>query len=387
MMIIYLILKKDIIKNKTIMSSIIFLLGVLVIAGGFTYSYFTTKMNGSAGISSVKTASVGPLTFEATNITGTDILPGWSESGSVTVSMPTNDTPTEYVCMLNTIESGITDMYITVSDAGDIHHATTESNGQIIAGVTEIARGTIQKGQSVTTNYTLNFKETGINQNEQSGKKFKASITCTLNGSNQVFYSYGKNNYSAIATDTDGNKLTVRTTIPTPTQAVTQRSQLASAGLGLSAEEIKNVKLLNVSVEEDFDEASVTLNVSDIASSGEIVAVYHYNTKVTPNKWEVIGTYEVSPNGTVDATFTSLSPIAITNRIPNRCKNRSNTIDCKILADNPIRRTVGDNQTLGNGFDSKAPEYATFTTRASFAVNDTNTNINAAGHLSTEYHS
>ena len=359
---------KNIFKNKTLIFSILGFALVLTIAIGGTYAYFTTTMNGSAGTVSAITAKVGDVEFKASNIEANHIYPGWrSGEKTLEVTLGESDQDVSYVCFINTIKSEIKDIRLEVS--GD--NAVTLPNQKIETGLTEIARGTLSSGETAITTYELIFPELGTEQNYDMGKSINASISCTLNGTNQVFYSHGKQNFNAIGTDKEGNKLTIRTSIPEPSLAATQRQELSSSSLGLSEEEIKNVKLLNISVEEDFDEANITLNVSDIAHSGDSVAVYHFNGST----WEEVGIYTVDVQGTINPRFTSLSPVAIIDKTIPRCRGNNNTIECKVLADNPIRRTVGDNQTLGNGFETTDEEYTTFTSRASFSVADTNTNI------------
>jgi len=177
-------------KGQTIFLSVIGIATLLVAIIGATFAYFTTTMNGEAANATATTAKVGAVSFTAEGVTGTQIFPGWTSGNkTVTVSLGESDASVEYVCELNVTENAITDLYLTV--AGD-NFVADANNKQIstAAETIEIAKGTLNSGESKTMTYALTFKETGVGQNDQQNKTVNGQVSCKLSGA-EVYYNNG----------------------------------------------------------------------------------------------------------------------------------------------------------------------------------------------------
>lgn len=74
---------------------------------------------------------------------------------------------------------------------------------------------------------------------------------------------------------------------------------------------VQNAVIYDIEVSGEYSSATLDLNVSEFANTGETVAVYHYNEGAS--EWEHIGNYTVSASGIITASFTSFSPVAIVN--------------------------------------------------------------------------
>lgn len=177
-------------KNRnTIFVSVLGILTLIVATVGVTFAYFTTSMSGSAANVSATTATIGKLSYTADPISATSILPGWTSGNkSVKVTLAKSDYPASYTCSLTVTANGITDLTLTTSGT----NAVTQSATKVESGKTyQIASGTLASSttsSSATTNYSLTFKETGTDQNTQSGKTVTGTVSCVVKD-NQIYYN------------------------------------------------------------------------------------------------------------------------------------------------------------------------------------------------------
>lgn len=188
-------------KGQTIFLSVIGIATLLVAIIGATFAYFTSTNAGKEVDVDLTAKRVTGFSAEATGVTaGETILPGWSGKGSFSVSTDgATDVQYSYTCKIKATATGLTDMYVTVTDsttnpAGSDIKVTSER--QIASDEIELMAGTIGSPDGAVTkaaDYTITFKETGANQNVQQGQNFKAKVTCaaTLKG-DTVYYTHGK---------------------------------------------------------------------------------------------------------------------------------------------------------------------------------------------------
>lgn len=219
-------------RGQTIFLSVIGIATLLVAIIGATFAYFTTTMsnNGDAGASNVTTAKLGGINFKSTSVADTNILPGWSKDGTVTLDMEPSDVDVNFICEITPSALGdadvLTDFYVlssegtktsaenvvtnTISDRRKF--ATADKTTPVV-----IAKGTL-KGTGVANqqviNYTVGFEETGTQQNgtgaNQAGQTFTAAVTCRLE-SDTVYYT----NKVPGGTTTEPNKDAANITEPT----------------------------------------------------------------------------------------------------------------------------------------------------------------------------
>ncbi len=191
-------------KGQTIFLSVIGIATLLVAIIGATFAYFTTSMGGTQGTVKATTAKIGAASFTAQSVSGTAVLPGWtSEAKTVTVTLGPSDYDVKYTCTLDMTTNPLTDLTLTVAGT----NAQTTVNGKLKPGVTKtvIASGTLAKSateQTASMTYTLDFPETGADQNAQQGATIAGTVSCSLEGET-VYYNAA--NPSGTTTAPTGN--------------------------------------------------------------------------------------------------------------------------------------------------------------------------------------
>ncbi len=191
-------------KGQTIFLSVIGIATLLVAIIGATFAYFTTSMGGTQGTVKATTAKIGAASFTAQSVSGTAVLPGWtSEAKTVTVTLGPSDYDVKYTCTLDMTANPLTDLTLTVAGT----NAQTTVNGKLKPGATKtvIASGTLAKSateQTASMTYTLDFPETGADQNAQQGATIAGTVSCSLEGET-VYYNAA--NPSGTTTAPTGN--------------------------------------------------------------------------------------------------------------------------------------------------------------------------------------
>ena len=191
-------------KGQTIFLSVIGIATLLVAIIGATFAYFTTSMGGTQGTVKATTAKIGAASFTAQSVSGTAVLPGWtSEAKNVTVTLGPSDYDVKYTCTLDMTTNPLTDLTLTVAGT----NAQTTVNGKLKPGATKtvIASGTLAKSateQTASMTYTLDFPETGADQNAQQGATIAGTVSCSLEGET-VYYNAA--NPSGTTTAPTGN--------------------------------------------------------------------------------------------------------------------------------------------------------------------------------------
>ena len=192
-------------KGQTIFLSVIGIATLLVAIIGATFAYFTTSMGGTQGTVKATTAKIGAASFTAQSVSGTAVLPGWtSEAKTVTVTLGPSDYDVKYTCTLDMTANPLTDLTLTVAGT----NAQTTVNGKLKPGATKtvIASGTLAKSateQTASMTYTLDFPETGADQNAQQGATIAGTVSCSLEG--ETVY-YNSANPSGTTTAPTGNQ-------------------------------------------------------------------------------------------------------------------------------------------------------------------------------------
>ena len=192
-------------KGQTIFLSVIGIATLLVAIIGATFAYFTTSMGGTQGTVKATTAKIGAASFTAQSVSGTAVLPGWtSEAKTVTVTLGPSDYDVKYTCTLDMTTNPLTDLTLTVAGT----NAQTTVNGKLKPGATKtvIASGTLAKSateQTASMTYTLDFPETGADQNAQQGATIAGTVSCATEGKT-VYYNAA--NPSGTTTAPTGNQ-------------------------------------------------------------------------------------------------------------------------------------------------------------------------------------
>jgi hypothetical protein len=188
-------------KGQTIFLSVIGIATLLVAIIGATFAYFTTSMGVTQGTVKATTAKLGSSSFTAESVSATAVLPGWtSEAKNVTVTLGESDVDVSYTCVLTMTANPLTDLKLAV--AGD--NAVAAATKTLATGETEtkIAEGVLKSGESKTMTYTLDFPETGADQNAQQGATIAGTVSCSLEGET-VYYNAA--NPSGTTTAPTGN--------------------------------------------------------------------------------------------------------------------------------------------------------------------------------------
>ena len=177
-------------NGQTIFLSVIGIATLLVAIIGATFAYFSTSMTGNAADVTATSAKIGAVTYSAVGVTGNAILPGWSDSGSATVSLGESDNPVNYTCTLNVTVNGFGTTgseQIKLQTSGTNANGTYTSAQPITTGEYQIASGQLTSNGSATTNYTLSFPETGADQNDYQNKTITGTVSCSIGGT--VYYN------------------------------------------------------------------------------------------------------------------------------------------------------------------------------------------------------
>lgn len=188
-------------KGQTIFLSVIGIATLLVAIIGATFAYFTTSMGGTQGTVKATTAKLGSSSFTAESVNAKAVLPGWtSEAKNVTVTLGESDVDVSYTCVLTMTANPLTDLKLAVAGDNAVAAATkTLATGE---SETKIAEGTLKSGESKTMTYTLDFPETGADQNAQQGATIAGTVSCATEGKT-VYYNAA--NPSGTTTAPTGN--------------------------------------------------------------------------------------------------------------------------------------------------------------------------------------
>ncbi len=181
--------------NKNIKSVIIAILCIIpftAVAIGTAYSFIVAKIVGNEenGSITVKSAQVYAV-FEGTDLISKEILPGYSDSLTFTVTntSKTNNTYGNYTIVWNINKNEITSNSFVYKVEGKTYKDGKEIEEDIphnkLINVNEtrvpqmstiIGTGTINTGITHKYKLTIMFKETGVAQNEFKNKEFNSTL-------------------------------------------------------------------------------------------------------------------------------------------------------------------------------------------------------------------
>ena len=189
-------------KGQTIFLSVIGIATLLVAIVGATFAWFSTTISGDGASANITTASISALQLNGTQVSGTNVLPGWeSADASFTISgTVTGSVSVPYTCEINKT-GDVSDLEFRVgADGADDSSAgswtTIGTNTQVVTGNITASNG------SDTYKIAIRFKETGENQNTQQGKSASAVVTCKITGGT-VYYN--NSNPGGTTTEPTGN--------------------------------------------------------------------------------------------------------------------------------------------------------------------------------------
>ena len=139
-----------------------------------------------------------------------------------------------------------------------------------------------------------------VSTNEMTAGSWNGSFTFNIN-----LETY--NNEIVFAKNKNGEDLYATTTYIIGVEKTELLNKLVESGMILNTNEID--LLINVESNSFEEYANTTINVSKIANTGDMIAIYHYdkNNEV----WEFIDICKVDENGEIKTQFESFSPIAL----------------------------------------------------------------------------
>ena len=175
-------------KGQTIFLSVIGIATLLVAIVGATFAWFSTTISGDGASANITTASISALQLNGTQVSGTNVLPGWeSADASFTISgTVTGSVSVPYTCEINKT-GDVSDLEFRVGADGAADSlagswTAVGTNTQVVTGNITASNG------SDTYKIAIRFKETGENQNTQQGKSASAVVTCKITGGT-VYYN------------------------------------------------------------------------------------------------------------------------------------------------------------------------------------------------------
>ena len=176
-------------KSNTVILTIILSATFLVVMVGATFAYFTAKVSGNDTASSVivNTASLGTITYtNGTELKLENAYPGaTSETKTFTVAADASATANvNYSLNWTNVTNGFVnkeDLVYTLTGANsDASNTTTtlvtKTNEVAPSANTLIGSSVLKPGETHTYSLTVNFKETGSDQNANQGKAFTGKI-------------------------------------------------------------------------------------------------------------------------------------------------------------------------------------------------------------------
>ena len=147
------------------------------------------------GSINVGAATLPAISYTATALTGTNIFPGWSESGTATIKVAAGGAGKfEYECSLEvTTNTKFTDLYFSAESSDATIESGFSGEGKQISSADgeegvqtlKIASGTIETTGTEATHtitYKLTFKDTDEPQTSQEGGSIVGAVTCKLSG-------------------------------------------------------------------------------------------------------------------------------------------------------------------------------------------------------------
>ncbi len=176
-------------KKRNLIKIMILIVSLLLITVGVSYAYFTANITGGESTTTI-TVGAGTLSITYSGgsaITASNVVPGWSDTKTFTVTGNTAATATMgYTCTLvvqtNTFSAGALKYTMTSTNTG--------SNGTIMTAVstpTSIGTSNISLGSGSfagpasskvhTYGLTISFPDTGSVQNTDQNKSFTAYVT------------------------------------------------------------------------------------------------------------------------------------------------------------------------------------------------------------------
>lgn len=175
-------------KGNTVLLTVIAVATLLVAVVGATFAYFTASVAGNDTASSVvvKTAQIGTITYTNGNEVKLDnAYPGaTSETKTFTVAADTSATANvNYSLNWTNVTNGFVnkeDLVYTLtgtnSDTANTTTLVTKTNEVAPSANTLIGSSVLKPGETHTYSLTVNFKETGSDQNANQGKSFTGKI-------------------------------------------------------------------------------------------------------------------------------------------------------------------------------------------------------------------
>lgn len=175
-------------KENTVLLTVIAVATLLVAVVGATFAYFTASVAGNDTASSVvvKTAQIGTITYTNGNEVKLDnAYPGaTSETKTFTVAADTSATANvNYSLNWTNVTNGFVnkeDLVYTLtgtnSDTANTTTLVTKTNEVAPSANTLIGSSVLKPGETHTYSLTVNFKETGSDQNANQGKSFTGKI-------------------------------------------------------------------------------------------------------------------------------------------------------------------------------------------------------------------
>ncbi|MEG1016133.1 MAG: hypothetical protein RSE45_04325, partial [Bacilli bacterium] len=184
---------KKVILTLSIVSVITLLLGLI----GMTYAFFVADVTGNDRASSVNinTTKLASVNFtDGAQIAQGNILPGYKASKAFNVATSGGNTvDTSYKVFIYWKNTGITDLKYTLTKGGTAVTSKPINTVQTTYQKTEISTGVFSPNAGAQThnfNFTLEFPETGSDQNAQQGKSFDAYLQVELaSGGTTVYYN------------------------------------------------------------------------------------------------------------------------------------------------------------------------------------------------------
>ena len=186
-------------KKNVVFLTVLAVATLLTAVVGTTFAYFTATVTGNdtATVTTIKAANLGVTYSDGATVTGTNIIPGWTASKTITVENTSDVDVTYSIYWSNITNTFVNDTnptgnvseenfyYTVTSSSTDNTSAAATISGEIAmpdtpaTGANEVAFANdvaLKAGAKHTYVITMNFREANYPQDSNQGKEFRAKF-------------------------------------------------------------------------------------------------------------------------------------------------------------------------------------------------------------------
>jgi hypothetical protein len=183
-------------KKNTILLMVLGIATLVAAAIGTSYAYFTATVSGAGTATSISSATIGVTYTDGSQITATNVLPGWTTTKTITVHNTSGVSITysiNWASVTNTfVDSTASPTTGTHALATEFYYTYKKNSGTASTAVamptatgTAVASQTLAAGGTDTYVFTFAFANLGVTQNDNQGKSFAGTFAVAVDNVHQ----------------------------------------------------------------------------------------------------------------------------------------------------------------------------------------------------------